>query len=51
MLIQVEGRLNSRTLVSLSADINDRNVLTPSQFLFGWSVTLMVELGLSNIAK
>ncbi|GFX44375.1 DUF5641 domain-containing protein [Trichonephila clavipes] len=41
--------LNSRPLVPLSSDLDDLNVLTPSHFLIGRSITSIVEPDLTNL--
>ncbi|GFU96983.1 DUF5641 domain-containing protein [Trichonephila clavipes] len=41
--------LNSRPLVPLSSDLDDLNVLTPSPFLIGRSITSIVEPDLTNL--
>ncbi|GFS59025.1 DUF5641 domain-containing protein [Trichonephila clavipes] len=41
--------LNSRPLVPLSSDLDDLNVLTPSHFLLGRSITSIVEPDLTNL--
>ncbi|GFW15395.1 integrase catalytic domain-containing protein [Trichonephila clavipes] len=49
VIIQIEGMLNSRPLVPLSSDLDDLNVLTPSHFLIGRSITSIVEPDLTNL--
>ncbi|GFS50019.1 integrase catalytic domain-containing protein [Trichonephila clavipes] len=49
VIIQIEGMLNSRPLVPLSSDLEDLNVLTPSHFLIGRSITSIVEPDLTNL--
>ncbi|GFS68223.1 integrase catalytic domain-containing protein [Trichonephila clavipes] len=49
VIIQIEGMLNSRPLVLLSSDLDDLNVLTPSHFLIGRSITSIVEPDLTNL--
>ncbi|GFV04949.1 integrase catalytic domain-containing protein [Trichonephila clavipes] len=49
VIIQIEGMLNSRPLVPLSSDLDDLNVLTPSHFLKGRSITSIVEPDLTNL--
>ncbi|GFV94484.1 integrase catalytic domain-containing protein [Trichonephila clavipes] len=49
VIIQIEGMLNSRPLVPLSSDLDDLNVLTPSHFLIGSSITSIVEPDLTNL--
>ncbi|GFX52373.1 zinc finger BED domain-containing protein 5 [Trichonephila clavipes] len=41
--------LNSRPLVPLSSDLDDLNVLTPSHFLIGRSITSIVEPDLTDL--
>ncbi|GFX61855.1 integrase catalytic domain-containing protein [Trichonephila clavipes] len=41
--------LNSRPLVPLSSDLDDLNVLSPSHFLIGRSITSIVEPDLTNL--
>ncbi|GFX65028.1 hypothetical protein TNCV_451661 [Trichonephila clavipes] len=41
--------LNSRPLVPLSSDLDDLNVLTPSHFLIGRSITSIVEPDLTKL--
>ncbi|GFX40076.1 integrase catalytic domain-containing protein [Trichonephila clavipes] len=49
VIVQIEGMLNSRPLVPLSSDLDDLNVLTPSHFLIGRSITSIVEPDLTNL--
>ncbi|GFW60917.1 uncharacterized protein TNCV_4871281 [Trichonephila clavipes] len=49
VIIQIEGMLNSRPLVPLSSDLDDLNVLTPSHFLIGRSITSIVEPDLTYL--
>ncbi|GFX32543.1 integrase catalytic domain-containing protein [Trichonephila clavipes] len=49
VIIQIEGMLNSRPLVPLSSDLDDLNVLTPSHFLIGRSITSIVEPDLTDL--
>ncbi|GFX82914.1 integrase catalytic domain-containing protein [Trichonephila clavipes] len=49
VIIQIERMSNSRPLVPLSSDLDDLNVLTPSHFLIGRSITSIVEPDLMKI--
>ncbi|GFU77525.1 integrase catalytic domain-containing protein [Trichonephila clavipes] len=49
VIVQIEGMLNSRPLVPLSSDLDDLNVLTPSHFLIGRSITSIAEPDLTNL--
>ena len=43
LVIQIEGTLNSRPLVSLTGTPEDINVMTPGHFLVGSSLTSLPE--------
>lgn len=47
LLVSIEGILNSRPLTALSSDPNDLNVLSPSHFLIGESLSAPVEVDLT----
>lgn len=49
IVTQVEGILNSRPLIPLSADLDDLEVLTPAHFLVGRPINSLVEPNITNI--
>lgn len=51
IVTQVEGILNSRPLVPLSADLDDLEVLTPAHFLVGRPINALVEPNITTLPE